>query len=354
MVEMQHILNALPSGLMVFQGDQVHMINEAARSILDLPDGVNCFADFPPKLSRFLTRIQQADGDIYRGELGLNGRQLGYTLKLLDNDTRLVVFLDITQVVRDRQLLEKVQEELNDSKNLASIGLLISKVSHELKNPLTSISMSVSLACLLLERMTPGLPMEALVYTSGFQNELEKMEASLRRANELIEELLTLGKPMEISLTIEPLGPLVEGMIQAVKAHPRFSQVDIRLLVPSMDELLVRCDKTRLEQVFYNILKNACEALEGQGNVQVQLMATEERITLHISDSGPGIPEDIQSRIFEPFFSTKGQAGVGLGLNISAQTIEKLGGTIQVNSPPGSGAIFVITLPRYQDKAGRS
>ena len=127
--------------------------------------------------------------------------------------------------------------------------------------------------------------------------------------------------------------------------EPRFKggitiERDLQKLPP------VRCLPAQLNQVFMNLILNSCDAMEGRGTIRIHTQPVEEGVLLEFEDDGPGVPEEMRSRIFDPFFTTKpvGQ-GTGLGLSISHGIVERHGGKMTVDCPPGVGAIFRITLP---------
>ena len=108
----------------------------------------------------------------------------------------------------------------------------------------------------------------------------------------------------------------------------------------------VRCFPGQLNQVFLNLLMNACDVLEAGGRITIRTRPTPDGVRLRFEDSGPGIPQDVASRIFDPFFTTKEVGkGTGLGLSLSHGIIERHGGTMEVESTPGEGTRFVIELP---------
>ena len=110
---------------------------------------------------------------------------------------------------------------------------------------------------------------------------------------------------------------------------------------------LVSCQPTLLGQVLVNLLLNALDAMNGQRNARLTLRvrANAKHALVEVEDTGPGVPEALRARIFEPFFSTKGESGNGLGLWISKNLVEAHGGTIKVASAPGAGASFTVELP---------
>ena len=115
----------------------------------------------------------------------------------------------------------------------------------------------------------------------------------------------------------------------------------------------VRCYPGQLNQVFLNLLMNACDAIDGKGKIRIETRRSARGVRLEFHDDGPGIPEEIQSRIFDPFFTTKPVGvGTGLGLSLSHGIIERHGGRIRVESEPGRGATFVIDLPLVAAGAG--
>jgi two-component system, NtrC family, sensor kinase len=108
----------------------------------------------------------------------------------------------------------------------------------------------------------------------------------------------------------------------------------------------VRCYPAQLNQVFMNLVMNACDALEGHGTVRITTEPREQGVRVSIADDGPGIPMAVRSRIFEPFFTTKAAGmGTGLGLSISHGIVERHGGTLSVECPPAGGTVFRIDLP---------
>jgi two-component system NtrC family sensor kinase len=136
----------------------------------------------------------------------------------------------------------------------------------------------------------------------------------------------------EIDTTLALMEPRFKGHIEVIRDYKPLPEV--------------RCYPGQLNQVFLNILMNACDVLEDGGTITIRTSTIDGGVRIEFEDSGPGVPPEVQSRIFDPFFTTKEVGkGTGLGLSLSHGIIERHGGRIQVVSEPGSGAIFQIELP---------
>lgn len=375
------VLDSLPSGLILFspEDDAILSINQRAKEILGLPlEGTfTLLSQLPDYLVELRMLLKQSQGDILRSELNLilpcrtESSTLGFTLKEIDVDAKnsghsdthvkAFVFSDITTLLRDRLAMDKIKDELYQSKKLASIGTMISGVAHELNNPLTGISMSSQLTSMTLERMKKQLkdnqtPDESPVFKSVQQalNEVSKISHGAQRASALVSDLLTYSKPVKLNITLENLNLLLDEMIQAVKTHPEFQGVTFEL-TKHEPPFLVLCDRIKIEQVLYNLFKNASDATERRATLRIWFdtvtnVEKQQFAVIHVADNGPGIDKTILGRIFDPFFTTKGNAGVGLGLSISYRTIEQHGGQLAVESEKGQGTEFTIALPLLEEE----
>lgn len=366
------IFETLPSGLMLFEADgEIIRINGKARELLGLsgetvPKG---FEAFPAYLMPLSELLMAAKSDINRGEVTLRypGREeettLGFSLRLIEKKhgepTRILTFSDITQVLKDRLAMDKIKDELSQSRKLASIGTMIAGVAHELNNPLAGISMSTSLLKMNLERLCKQpLSAEDPKLADSLEKalaEVAKIARSCDRAAVLVGDLLAYSKPTQLELQPVGLVEMVADIVNALKSHPQFSQFTFRLA--PQEERMVLCDRVKLEQVFYNLFKNACDATEGRGTLDLTFTEHLERgkpfIVCHVRDNGPGIDKTVINRIFDPFFTTKGHSGVGLGLSISFRTVEQHGGLLSVESEKGEGTEFQVRLPVYLEEESR-
>jgi len=239
---------------------------------------------------------------------------------------------------REHELRDK-QEQLVQAGKLATLGELTTGVAHELNNPLNNIGLYLGN---VLDRIRLGE-----VETEPLMGDLEKAMEQVRKATEIISHLRTFGRAARVSVELVDVDDVIERSLLLVQEQLRLRGIEVELeLCP--DELIVLANPIQLEQVFINLLTNARDALADSKNKTIRIASSrdEERIRIAFSDSGPGIPSDVQQRIFDPFFTTKEVGtGTGLGLSITYSILKEYGGDISVDSRPGKGATFVIELP---------
>lgn len=228
--------------------------------------------------------------------------------------------------------LDLRQKHLIQSEKLASSGTLLFGVAHELNNPLSNISTS----CEILKEEMDGPD-------AAFKKELlSHIETETDRARDIIRTVL--GFSREGKKEMINLSGTVRESVRLIKGEIR-STVEIHVEVP--DDISLPGDKQKLQQVFLNLIKNAEEAITGEGTIYITARKNKDRmIEIEIKDTGTGMETEIVSKIFDPFFSRKEtEKGYGLGLFIVHKIIEEHGGTIDVESEPGYGTTFLIKLP---------
>ncbi len=240
------------------------------------------------------------------------------------------------QVVLIRDLTEerRMAEHLRQSEKLAALGELVAGVAHELNNPIAGIS---AFAQLLLED-----PLEPEQLDSV---RLIRREAD--RAVAVIRDLLLFSRKSGPARSSVDLNEVVAHTLRLRSYGLRTAGIDVRVdLAPSLP--LIPGDAQRLQQVVLNLIVNAEHAMTGTGTRRLDVRTGSEghQVILVVADTGTGINEETRQRIFEPFFTTKpvGQ-GTGLGLSVSYGIVRAHGGTIDVESSPGAGATFRVSLP---------
>jgi hypothetical protein len=236
---------------------------------------------------------------------------------------------DITDRVR-------LEEQLQISEKMASIGVLAAGVAHEVNTPLTGIS---SFTQMLLEGADRSDPKTAL---------LEKIEKQTFRAAKIVSGLLNLSRPggagnehidVDLNAVIGDVFSLIEHQFDIGKIKVR------RELAPS--EVMVVGAEQQLQQVFLNLFLNARDAMPKGGWLSVSTRVQDDRVVAEVADTGSGIPSEHLARIYDPFFTTKAPGrGTGLGLSITYGIVREHEGTIRCDSAIGQGTRFTLTLPR--------
>jgi C4-dicarboxylate-specific signal transduction histidine kinase len=244
---------------------------------------------------------------------------------------------------REHELRDK-QEQLVQAGKLATLGELTTGVAHELNNPLNNIGLYVGN---VIDRIRLGEDdAEPLVA------DLEKAMEQVRKATEIISHLRTFGRAARVNIEQVDIDDVIERSLLLVHEQLRLRGIEVELeLCP--DELLVVANPIQLEQVFINLLTNARDALTNSKRKTIRIASSrdEERIRIAFSDTGPGIPPELQQRIFDPFFTTKEVGtGTGLGLSITYSILKEYGGDISVESRPGKGATFMVELPFAEEE----
>lgn len=231
---------------------------------------------------------------------------------------------------------------LLESHKLRAIGTLVAGVAHELNNPLNNTMLTASM---LLEDLEDLSDEEKTEMINDVISETE-------RARSVVKNLLDFARESETRLRPLQIDTLVEDSARLVANQVRFAKVSLSVSTePNLPS--VHADEQKLKQVFVNLILNAVDVLPpgGEINVNVKKDQTPGFVQVTVQDNGPGIPEHIQNRIFEPFFSTKGHKGTGLGLSVSRGIIKKLGGYIYLTSSLDEGTTFTVSLPSTDSPA---
>ncbi len=220
----------------------------------------------------------------------------------------------------------------------------LSVASHELKTPLTPLSLKLQ----MLAREAEAQPESPFLLR--VRKDVEAGRRQLKRLSDLIGDLLDVSRISsgKMKLQWEPVDFAAAVREVSARLEPEATRAESRLTVEAPEALWGRSDRMRLEQVVENLLTNAIKYGAGKP-IQVRLTVSPERIVLTVEDQGIGIAPEHQARIFERFeraVSERNYGGLGLGLYITRNIVEALGGTIRVQSQPGQGACFTVELPR--------
>jgi signal transduction histidine kinase len=258
------------------------------------------------------------------------GRELGclYVYSDLPDRERLQELLE-ARVSERTQELEAAQEQLLRSARLAALGQFSATMAHELRNPLNVVKLSAHYVTTRVSN-----PDERL------QRSLSHMNRSMERACALINDMLAFSRLPPPQMSRAAINGIVREAIAALPVSDGVTvEWSLALGLPP-----VSIDVRQIEQAIANLGLNALQAMPDGGCVRVSTLRVGERVEIRISDSGPGVPDELAVRIFEPFFSTKA-TGTGLGLPLVREIALAHGGDLALQSAAGAGACFVLTLP---------
>ncbi|MBX3207701.1 MAG: HAMP domain-containing protein [Labilithrix sp.] len=228
----------------------------------------------------------------------------------------------------------KAQNRAVANERLAAIGKMAAHVTHEIRNPLSSIGLNIEL---LEENLAEaGTSGEPLTLLQAITREVQRLE-------HLSEEYLRVARLPQPRMESEDLAAKVREIVAFAK--PEMDRAGLGLELDVEDDIpLVLFDEGQIRQAILNVLRNAREAMTDGGTIRVYVRAEGMSVVVGVDDEGGGIPEDVRSRIFDPFFSTKGE-GTGLGLAITRQIVEAHGGSIAVEPREDKGTTFRLLLP---------
>ena len=264
------------------------------------------------------------------------------------------------------QELARAQEQLIHSEKMASLGLLVAGVAHELNNPISYVYSNLEFIEDYTERLvhiveacSPSLknPAAETVQHGEVSKEIARFDSTVKTMRELISsskegaervkkvvlDLRVFSRTDDVGLV---LADLHEGIESTLNLLAKQYQDRITVQRDYGNLPLVECYPGQINQVFMNLLQNAAQAIPNYGEVQIKTWAEKGWAKIMIKDNGVGIAESDVKKIFDPFFTTKAVgAGTGLGLSISYGIIEKHGGKIQVSSKMNQGTVFILELP---------
>jgi signal transduction histidine kinase len=247
--------------------------------------------------------------------------------------------------------LQNAQSSLIQAGKLAALGEVSSGLAHELNNPLTVVAGYIDLIRGALQAgQTSTLDFGEL------EDYLQKMERNVHRMKLIIRHIMEFARESKPVKQPTPLNEVIEKSFILINEQLRLKKIEIQMdLCPTLVALI---DESRLEQVFINLLTNARDAIveahgEAGGTIQIRSrVLSGSELEIEISDNGIGMTEEIKSRIFNPFFTTKEVGkGTGLGLSISHGIVQDHGGSISCASERGKGTTFRIRLPLYGSAA---
>jgi len=350
----RHLVSSMANGVLAVRRDgTLALMNQEAYRIFALTPGPEDIGRpfvevLGPRADvvRILTAAFELEHLPNRLELRLKDldRVIGYTLSHVKDDAAgrpigaVMFFKDLT-LVEQREERERLRDRL------ASLGEMAAGIAHELKNPLAGIEVMAG----LLRRQVPD--------RKDAQSTLADIISESKLANAIVVEMLDFVRPVRLQVERTAIADILHQAVLLAESKTSRGAVDVTMDVPN-GLPMIEGDLTQLCQVFTNLIANAFEALEGKGQVAIaaSLCATEpdpefgvkaappEVIVVDVADDGPGVPQELSDRIYDPFFTTKVK-GTGLGLGIVRKIVDAHDGRIDLSSSPETGTRFRVTLP---------
>jgi len=242
------------------------------------------------------------------------------------------------QFNRLTEQIDSLRKQLREAQRLAALGTMSAMIAHEFNNLMTPV---ISYAQYAMEKGDEALMKRAV----------EKSLQQAKRASQMCDRILGLASQQHLGPGPVEVASLVNETIASLGRDLSKDNIQLRLNVP--EDLRVKANGSQLQQVLFNLVLNAQQAMKGRGTITISVARAEEGFArLSVADTGPGIPEEMRDRLFKPFQTTK-KDGSGIGLALVKRFVDNFGGGVSVESPPGGGAVFHLRLPLAEEQSGR-
>ena len=342
-IDTDNILHNMSSGVLVVDSHkQVLTINPAGEEILGVKESeiqakkvTDAFGRTMPELAKELLDAFDVEEGKLRHEIMLEHSEgktipLGISISILETNGRkrgvIAVFQDLSEV-------REMEARIRKADRLAAVGALSAGIAHEIRNPLASISGSI-------EMLQNELDLD-----SEQKRLMKLITRESDRLDRIISDFLEFARMRPPTMRDMPVDTCIEDVLALLRTNTAISRgIEIRL-IKSVEGAWVSIDEEQLRQVFLNLCINACESMRGKGRLMIELAVDDEDdLRISIQDEGPGIGEEAEQHLFEPFYTTK-DGGTGLGLAIANKIIEAHNGRIAYCNRDEGGAEFCVVLP---------
>jgi signal transduction histidine kinase len=340
----ERMLRKLDEAIFVFGPDgRLHMAGESAQRLLGRPReellGRSLSELFPAwtGVGHAIDMAMAAREPVREQAVSLERPNLP-TVRLFLN-VELIEYEDaantgVLVTLRDAETRQQIQEGLDTARRLSAISRITSGVAHEIKNPLNAMMLHLEIAQEKLRGSQDPAP------------ELEIVKRELLRLDRVVKALLDFNRPIDVEMQECDLNSVAVDVASLMRPQADARNVQLEVQHGS-ERATVLADLDLLKQGILNVAVNALEATPPGGKIGLSVQRAEEQYILAVEDSGPGIPAEIQDKIFNLYFTTK-QSGTGVGLAMTYRIMQLHGGTITLDSEEGRGSCFRLGLPARQ------
>jgi len=315
-----------PAAARIFGYSSNEVIGQNIAILMPEPD----HSQHDDYLSHYLRSGEKKIIGIGREVIGKRKDGTTFPMYLAVSDVHLGDEIKFTGIVRDLTDFKQMQEKVLQTQSLATIGEMAASIAHEIKNPLAGISGAIQV---LQDGLEAGDPRQEI---------MKEIVSQVRRLDSRVRELLMLSRPWQPEKQLCNLQSLIEVISSSAQEQEAFAE--IRFIFDGEEEVMAPVDPTFFEQVLWNLLHNAADAMPDGGEIRYSFSQKEGLVLLTVADTGTGIPENQLERIFRPFFTTKTR-GTGLGLAICQKIMQAQGGSIAVSSEVGRGTEVTLSFP---------
>ncbi len=345
---LDQILSNLQDGVMLFTRDaRAVLVSSAVERFLNIGRDRIFGADVRDIFERN-TRLGRMVRDAFEGGMAIvqeevtteTGRRIEVSLDFIhDANSRDRNSLGALLTLHDLESVREIESELEVSRRMASIGRLTAGVGHEVKNPINAIVVHLEL---LRNKVHAG---------GDALRHLDIIQSEIRRLDRVVQTLVDFSRPVELQLKDQDLRAVVASVLMLASAEFQTRGITVESDSPSRS-VLCRVDADLLEQALLNVVLNGAQAMASGGALEVRLTEDGRWAYIRVRDHGEGIPDEIRSRIFDLYFTTR-KEGSGIGLAMTYRIVQMHHGQIDVESKPGSGTTFILRLPLISAGSGQ-
>jgi signal transduction histidine kinase len=327
----------LQDGLMLFTGDsRVVLVSASVERFLSRPRrallGKTAKEIFSPDTqlgSIILDAFRSRRAVVQREIESPTGRRVQLSLDFIQQGRDQIGAL---MILRDAESVRKIEDEIETSRRLSASGRLTRGVAHEVKNPINAIVLHLQLLQTKLQQIDPDT-----------RRHMDIIDKEIHRLDRVVQILVDFTRPRDLHLENVDLRRLVDEVVMLATPDAAQHRVEIRSEVPD-SPLPVRVDIDFVKQAILNVVINGVQAMPEGGRLTISTKRLQDSVVTEITDQGAGIPQEIQEKIFELYFTTK-KSGSGIGLAQTFQVLQWHYGSIDFESVQGQGTSFRLRLP---------